>query len=183
MLLRLARKIKESSFTPEIIVGVSRGGWPPARILSDLLDNPNLANVKVEFYVGVAETAEKPSLTQPVSTDVAGKKVLIVDEVADTGKSLQVIHQHLLDRGAEEVKIATIYCKPWSLITPDYYVKMTDRWIVFPWEIRETIKKLVKKCQEKGESIDKELERLVKAGLSKKVVDYLLKDVLEEGKC
>lgn len=183
MLLQLARKIRKSTFSAEVIVGVSRGGWPPARVLSDLLDNPNLANIKVEFYVGVAETRETPSITQPVSMDVSGKKVLVVDEVADTGKSLQVIKHHLINSGVEGVKVATIYCKPWSITIPDYYVKMTDRWIVFPWEIRETIKKLVKKCREKGEPIDREIGKLVNAGLSKKVADYLLKDVLEEAEC
>ncbi len=56
MLLNLAEKIRKNSFKPDIIVGVSRGGWPPARVMSDLMDNPNLANVRAEFYLGVAET-------------------------------------------------------------------------------------------------------------------------------
>ncbi|MDH5460592.1 MAG: phosphoribosyltransferase family protein, partial [Candidatus Bathyarchaeota archaeon] len=75
MLLNLAEKIRKNGFKPDVIVGVSRGGWPPARVLSDLLDNPNLANVKAEFYLGVAETKGEPTLTQPVSVAVAGKKV------------------------------------------------------------------------------------------------------------
>jgi len=94
MLMKIAEKIRNDNFKPDVIVGVSRGGWPPARVLSDLLENPNLANVKVEFYVGVAETKGEPTLTQPVSVNVAGKKVLVVDEVADTGKSLQLIKEH-----------------------------------------------------------------------------------------
>jgi hypoxanthine phosphoribosyltransferase len=183
MLLRLAQEIKCSSFKPEIIVGVSRGGWPPARVLSDLLDNPNLANVKVEFYLGVAETKGEPTLTQPVSVNVAGKKVLVVDEVADTGKSLQLIKEHLVNSGAVEVKIATIYYKPWSIITPDYYAKETSRWIVFPWEVKETIRKIVKKCREKGKPVEDEMEKLVRAGLSRRLVDRFLKEVLGEGDC
>jgi len=181
MLIKLARQIKKSSFKPEVIVGVSRGGWPPARILSDLLDNPNLANVKVEFYVGVAETREEPILTQPVSVDVKGKNVLIVDEVADTGKSLQLIRSHLLEMGAKEVKIATIYHKPWSSVRPDYSVKETSRWIVFPWEIRETIRKLVNKFGSDGEALNKSVEKLVAAGLPRSLVNYFLRDVLEGG--
>ena len=62
MLLDLAEKIFKSGFKPEIIVGVSRGGWPPARVLSDLLENPNLTNVRAEFYVGVAEAKGEPAL-------------------------------------------------------------------------------------------------------------------------
>lgn len=183
MLLRLAEEIRKDSFKPDIIVGVSRGGWPPARVLSDLLDNPNLANVKVEFYLGVAETKDKPTITQPVSVNVKGKKVLVVDEVADTGKSLKIIKEHLTKEGANEVKIATIYYKPWSLITPDYYVKETSCWIVFPWEVKETVRKIVKKCREKGKPLEEEIAELVKAGLSKRLVKRFLKEVLEEESC
>jgi len=183
MLLRLAQEIKKNSFKPDIIVGVSRGGWPPARVLSDLLDNPNLANVKVEFYLGVAETKGEPTLTQPVSVNVVGKKVLVVDEVADTGKSLKLIKEHLAKEGATEVKIATIYYKPWSIITPDYYARETSRWIVFPWEIKETIRKIIKKCREKNKPLEEEMVKLVRAGLSQKLVDRFLKEVLEEENC
>lgn len=183
MLLRLASKIRKNGFEPDIIVGVSRGGWPPARVLSDLLNNPNLANVRAEFYLGVAETKGEPSLTQPVSMAVAGKRVLVVDEVADSGKSLKLVKEHITKQGAEEVKIATIYYKPWSIIAPDYYQKETSCWIVFPWEIKETIRKIVKKCKEKDKSIEEETSKLVKAGVSVELTKRLLKEILEEGNC
>ncbi|MGB9959516.1 MAG: phosphoribosyltransferase [Candidatus Bathyarchaeales archaeon] len=183
MLLRLAQKIRKSSFKPDVIVGVSRGGWPPARVLSDLLDNQNLANVRAEFYLGVAETRGEPTLTQPISVSVAGKKVLVVDEVADTGKSLKLIKEHLAKEGAAEVRIATIYYKPWSIILPEYYAKETSCWIVFPWEVKETIRKIVKKCRETGKPIEDEMARLVKAGLSKRLADRFLKEVLGEETC
>jgi len=180
MLMRIAERIRKDNFKPDVIVGVSRGGWPPARVLSDLLENPNLANVRVEFYVGVAETKGEPTLTQPISVKVAGKKVLVVDEVADTGKSLQLIKEHLQKEGATEVRIATVYLKPWSIITPDYYAKETSRWIVFPWEVKETIRKIVKKCVEQGKPVEKEMEKLVRAGLPKKLVNYFLKEIYGE---
>jgi len=177
MLMRIAERIRKDNFKPDVIVGVSRGGWPPARVLSDLLENPNLANVKVEFYVGVAETKGEPTLTQPVSVIVAGKKVLVVDEVADTGRSLQLIKEHLLKGGAAEVRIATIYLKPWSIITPDYYAKETSRWIVFPWEVKETIRRIVKKCMEQGKPVEREIEKLVRAGLPKRLVNHFLMEI------
>ncbi|MDH5460269.1 MAG: phosphoribosyltransferase family protein, partial [Candidatus Bathyarchaeota archaeon] len=157
--------------------------WPPARVLSDLLDNPNLANVKAEFYLGVAETKGEPTLTQPVSVAVAGKKVLIVDEVADTGKSLKLVKEHVIKEGAAEVKVATVYYKPWSIIMPDYYEKETSRWVVFPWEIKETVRKIVKKCREKGKSVEEETAKLVKAGISAELVRRFLKEILEEEDC
>lgn len=180
MLLDLADKIRESRFKPDIIVGVCRGGWPPARVLSDLLDNSNLANVRAEFYVGVAETKREAVLTQPVSVSVKDKRVLIVDEVADTGKSLKLVKDHIAQQGAAEVKTAAVYYKPWSIIKPDYYEKETSRWIVFPWEIKETIRKLVKKCGETNTSMKLETDKLVKAGIPASLVDRFLKEVLEE---
>jgi hypoxanthine phosphoribosyltransferase len=183
MLQELAEKIRKNGFTPDIIVGVSRGGWPPARVLSDLLGNANLANVRAEFYLGVAETKGEPTLTQPVSMEVDGKKVLVVDEVADTGKSLKLVKEHIIEKGATEVRIATVYYKPWSIVKPDYYEKETSNWIVFPWEIKETVRKIVKKCAEKKTSIEEETVKLVKAGISAELVKRFLKEILEEENC
>lgn len=183
MLLNQAEKIHRNGFKPDVIVGVSRGGWPPARVLSDLLENPNLANARAEFYLGVAETKTEPVLTQPVSAAVAGKKVLIVDEVADTGKSLKLVREHIIRQGAVEVKTATVYYKPWSIVKPDYYEKETVNWIVFPWEIKETIRKIVRKCEEKGIHMEEVIMKLVRAGLSKGLVERFLREIHEEDKC
>jgi hypoxanthine phosphoribosyltransferase len=183
MLLNLAEKIRKSGFKPDIIIGVSRGGWPPARVLSDLLDNPNLANVKAEFYLGVAETKGEPIITQPISTPVTGKKVLVVDEVADTGKSLKLIKKHVIKKNAAEVKTATVYYKPWSIVKPDYYEKETDLWIVFPWETKETIRKIVKKCTREGKSIREETAKLVRAGIPAELATRFLKEISEEENC
>lgn len=183
MLLDLADRIRKNGFKPDIIVGISRGGWPPARVLSDLLSNPNLANVKAEFYLGVAETKGEPCLTQPISMEVTGKRILIVDEVADTGKSLKLVKEHVIEQGATEAKIATVYYKPWSIVKPDYYSKQTSDWVVFPWEIKETIRKIIKKCREKGKPVEKETAKLVKAGISAQLVKRFLNEISEEDKC
>jgi hypoxanthine phosphoribosyltransferase len=178
--LNLAEEIKRCG-RPDIIVGVSRGGWLPARVLSDLLDNPNLANVRAEFYVGVAETKGEPTITQPVSMEVSGKNVLIVDEVADTGRSLELVKKHILKRGASEMKVATLYYKPWSVLKPDFFGKETDLWIVFPWEVKETIRKIMEKIGDQ-ERLTRELRELIKAGVSAKLVDRL-KTQIEEDNC
>ncbi|HID17592.1 TPA: phosphoribosyltransferase, partial [Candidatus Bathyarchaeota archaeon] len=107
MCIKLADKIK-GRFSPDVIVGIARGGWIPARILSDLLENPNVASVRVEFYVDVGKTAETPRITQGVSVPLEGKKVLVVDDVADTGKSLRAVLRYLEELGAKEVKAATL---------------------------------------------------------------------------
>jgi hypoxanthine phosphoribosyltransferase len=183
MLLSLAGKILKNEFKPDIIVGVSRGGWPPARVLSDLLGTANLATVGVQFYVGVAETKRKPTLIQPVSVSVYGRRVLVVDEVADTGKSLKVVKEHIVDQGAAEVKIATVYSKPWSVVKPDYYEKESKCWIVFPWERKETVRDILRKRVKKEASFEKEKTRLVKAGMPAELVDRFLMEIAEEKNC
>jgi len=182
MLLSQAEKIRRSGFKPDVIVGVTRGGWVPARVLSDLLGISSLATVGVEFYLGVAETRNEPVLTQGVSAVVEGKKALLVDDVADTGKSLQLARKHLQQQGTTEVKIATLYRKPSSVITPDFYEKETRSWVVFPWDTKETIRKILEKHGEKSQ-VNVEAAKLVKAGLPKQLVEEFLKETLEAGKC
>ena len=173
-----------SKFRPDIIVGVSRGGWPPARVLSDLLGNSNLASVRAEFYMGIEETKGEPILSQPVSAEVANKRVLVVDEVADTGKSLNLVKKHLIEQGAKEVKIATIYYKQCSIIRPDYYEKETNHWIVFPWEVKETVCKIFKRCNaDNNLSFKEETGKLVTGGIPEKHIKRFAKEIYEEKTC
>jgi hypothetical protein len=179
LVLNLANQIRKSGFKPDVIVGISRGGWPPARIMSDLLENPELANVKAEFYLGMAKTKSEPVITQPVSVSVKGKRVLVVDDVADTGKSLRLVRSHLKEQGATEVKIATIYYKPWSIVTPDWYERETSRWIVFPWERKETVRNVVKRFKSEGKTVEEAKETLIRHGLDRKLVERFLREILE----
>lgn len=181
MLLGQAEKIRESSFKPDVVIAVLRGGWLPARVLSDLLE-AGLGNVSAEFYVGVAETRKAPVLAQSVSVAVAGKKVLVVDDVADSGESLKLVTAHILQQGAKESRIATLYYKPWSAVKPDYYVLETRCWVVFPWEIKETVRKIVEKGSDK-EAVGVVIAKLVKAGLPKLLAEKFLKEVTEERAC
>ena len=178
-LLNLAEKIREDKFKPDVIVGVSRGGWPPARVMSDLLENPEIANVKAEFYLGVAQTKGEPLITQPVSVSVRDKEVLLMDDVADTGKSLRLVRAHLKEKGATEVKIATIYYKPWSVVIPDYYEKETRSWIIFPWERKETIRNIIKRYKKEEKSVEEAKDKLVSSGLDSKLVERFVREILE----
>jgi len=180
MLLALADIIKKDSFSPDVIIGVSRGGWPPARVMSDLLGNIELANIRVEFYRGVAETEDEPVITQPLSMSVEGRKVLIMDDVADTGRSLRLVRDHVEKKKANVIKIATIYYKPWSTIVPDYYVRVTRRWIVFPWERKETVRNLIERCRRNGIPVDEVKRKLAEGGMDKGLIDRFIKEVMEE---
>ena len=180
MLLDLTRKIRNDKFNPDIIVGVSRGGWIPARVLSDLLENPEIANVKAEFYLGVAETKREPIITQSVSVDVKDMKVLVVDDVSDTGKSLRLVKAHLLEQGAKVLKIATLYYKPWSVTMPDYYEKKTRDWIIFPWERKEALRKVVEKFQQSGKSAEDTKQLLTKYGFDPELAERFIRELSED---
>ena len=179
-LLNLAKNIQNDGFKADIIIGVSRGGWLPARVLSDLLENPKLANVTAEFYMGTTQIRRKPIITQAVSVSVKDKKILLVDDVADTGESLKLVNSHLKEDGASEIKIVTIYRKPWSLIVPDYYAKETCLWIVFPWEIKETVRKIVEKYIQQGKTVTNVKEKLISMGLERELVERFIKEIFGE---
>lgn len=163
--VELADRIRDSGFRPDLIIGVARGGWIPARLLSDFLENPNVASVRVEFYIDIGRTSSEPIITQPCSAPVKGRRVLVVDDVADSGRSLSLVKDSLLRQGAEEIRIACLYYKPWSIIKPEYYIKETTSWIIFPHEVKETARKLWKRMRGEGMDPDSIGEELMKIGL------------------
>ncbi len=139
----LAEKIGD--FEPQMIVGLSRGGLVPARIMSDLLGVKEVGILGVTFYKAMGKPADFPKITQELTMDLSGKRVLIVDDVADTGRSLMVAKDYLKRKGAKEIRIATIHYKPNSIFRPDYFVASTSAWIVYPWERREIERELAEK--------------------------------------
>jgi hypoxanthine phosphoribosyltransferase len=177
MLIELAGKVRANGFIPDLLIGISRGGWLPTRVLSDLLENPHIASVGAEFYVGIYEKNREPTLTQPLSVDPFDKKILLVDDVVDTGKSAVLIKSHLAQKGVKEIKLLTLYYKPWSIVKPDFYSKETSDWIVFPWEIKETLRKLLEKCNGKTELVRESTSRLISDGVSKELVERFLKEI------
>ncbi|MBK5134002.1 phosphoribosyltransferase [Candidatus Bathyarchaeota archaeon] len=181
MLINQKEKIRSDNFIPDTIIAITRGGWIPARLLSDLLEVHDLTTIRVEFYLGPSKTREKPILTQKLSKQIAAKKILLVDDVADSGKSLQIAKNHILQKHPTVVKIATLYKKPQSKIEPNYYEKIAKHWIIFPWDIRETSKKIWEQNQNKNSIKNKEME-LIQTGLTKTLIKKFLKEITEENK-
>ncbi|MEM3555376.1 MAG: phosphoribosyltransferase [Candidatus Micrarchaeia archaeon] len=130
---RLAEKVKEK-FKPDCIVGVGRGGWVPAVYLSDRLGVKKLYGVKVDFYEG-ERRGRKPVVSQKLPINKIKGKVLVVDDVADTGETLIVVKKML--ENAKEVKTATLHYKPHSKVKPDFFVQKTKRWIIYPYQTCE----------------------------------------------
>ncbi|MEM0321022.1 MAG: phosphoribosyltransferase [Thermoprotei archaeon] len=135
-LTNVALKLKNGGEEFDAIVGIARGGWIPARILSDFLGVKRLISMQVSSYKDLTKNEVKSwDVYQPAASE---RRVLIVDDVADTGSSLIKIKNELADRGVV-CKTATIYVKPWANYRPDYYYKEVTEWIVFPWEVVETV--------------------------------------------
>ncbi len=138
----IAGMINSDGWVPDVVVGVLRGGVVPARLIADRLGVEDLAVVEVKLYKGVGVRREKPYIRQPLVVNVLDKRVLIVDDVSDTGLTLQVAVNAISMHGPASIRTATLYVKPWTKFVPDYYAVQTDKWVVFPWEREETRREL-----------------------------------------
>ncbi|AEM39615.1 phosphoribosyltransferase [Pyrolobus fumarii 1A] len=141
--MEIAEDVLRDGYKPDIVVGVLRGGIIPAKIVADYIGVKRIATVEVKFYAGIGATREEPVITQPLIENVRGQRILLVDDVADTGKTLAHVASFLNYYGPSEVRTATVYVKPWSMVKPDYYGEETDAWIIFPWERLEMLTELV----------------------------------------
>ena len=130
----LATAIHADGFAPDVVVAIARGGLTVAGALAYALDVKNCGAMNVEFYVGIDERLDVPVVIPPTLdlVDVAGMKVLVADDVADTGYTLKLVREVLLQHVAE-ARTAVLYRKPGSVVDPSYCWKDTDRWIDFPW--------------------------------------------------
>ncbi|WP_193103201.1 phosphoribosyltransferase [Brachybacterium sp. FME24] len=130
----LAQVIADSEFSPEIVIAVARGGLLPAGSLSYALGLKLADAINVEFYTDVHETLPDPVLLAPMldTESIQGKRLLVVDDVADSGRTLALVLDLLREMGAD-ARSAVLYGKSGSVVAPDYVWRRTDDWIVFPW--------------------------------------------------
>jgi hypothetical protein len=138
----LAQTIADDGYEPDIVLSIARGGVFVAGGLAYALDCKNIHLVNVEFYTGVGTTLEMPVMLAPVpnTIDFSDKKVLITDDVADTGKTLKLVHDFCVDAVAE-VRSAVIYEKSQSLVKCEYVWQRTDEWINFPWSVLPPVRR------------------------------------------
>ncbi|MCX8189858.1 MAG: phosphoribosyltransferase [Candidatus Diapherotrites archaeon] len=138
---QLVSQIKSDGFSPDVIIAVSRGGLVPAQIISHELKNNELYVIKVEYYKddivkNGMKTNKKPVIVQKLNKSIKGKKVLVVDEVSDSGATCIAVKNYIERQKPEQVKFLTVHWKPWSKFRPDYFAKEADGWVVYPWSSR-----------------------------------------------
>lgn len=132
----LAQEVAADGFVPDLILSIARGGLFVAGALGYALDVKNLHVMNVEFYTGVDQRLDLPVMLPPVPNvvDLTHKKVLVADDVADTGATLKLVRDFCADHVAD-VRCAVVYEKPASTVKCEYVWKRTDRWINFPWSV------------------------------------------------
>ncbi len=162
--LHVAKQIKAAQLHFDLVVALAKGAWPMSRSLVDYSGIKELASLGVKFYKGINKRLDKPEIYQELPTSVQGKRVLVFDDVADSGESLAFTLDYLRQAGAKDIKTATLFFKPWSVLTPDFYGETTEAWIIFPFEKREMIELLTKNWREQGRSKEEILARYQQLG-------------------
>lgn len=147
---RLGAQIIDSGFRPDFIVGIWRGGSPVGIAVQEMLEHFDIPtdhiSVRTSLYRGIARAGDAVrvhGLGYLVNNLNAESALLIVDDVYDSGRSIQAVIEQLSERTRRNtpsrIKVATPWFKPRNNATgraPDYYLHETDQWLVFPHEIQ-----------------------------------------------
>lgn len=148
---RLARKvgdkINSSGYKPDIIVGLARGGWVLARVLCDLIGVKDLVSIKVEHWGITATPDGTAKIKQELNVDLTGKKVLVVDDISDSGESMRVTLDYIKTLQPSEIKTATLQYLTTSKFKADYIgEELPWYWVIFPWNFTEDMCTIVPKA-------------------------------------
>ncbi len=136
----LAEKIFESGFLPDFLIMLMRGGAPIGIIVHEYFRHRGKDiehnSIKAVSYTSIGVRKQVVFKGLESLQKMQGKKVLIVDDIFDTGKTAEALLKHI--NGGKDVRIASLFFKPKNNLTnikPDYYISETDSWIVFPHEL------------------------------------------------
>lgn len=167
----LFQTIQASGYNPDVIIGVARGGWVPGRLLADFFQIRETINIKVESYNSIGDEPEEAKITQDVTVGIRNKKVLVIDDIADTGESLKVILASIKEKEPAEIRTATLHFKPRSVVIPDYFVTKTEAWVIYPWEYYESIKELFEIFQSQAMDPKQAINHIKGIGIPSQMVD------------
>jgi hypoxanthine phosphoribosyltransferase len=148
---RLADRIRAQGEPPEVLIGVTRGGWVPTRLLSDRLGVRRVVSLRVQHWGVTATPSGAAEVTEELSGPVQGYRALIVDDIADTGESLHLARERVARAGARSVETAACLYITHSKLIPTYFAEEIDRtrwvWIVFPWNYWEDLRTLAERTK------------------------------------
>lgn len=147
---KLASAILANKENPDKIVAISRGGLTLGHLLSDLLQVP-ISTITIQSYTDIQKQGEL-KITGKLQSPIAGQRILLVDDVSDTGKTLKRAVSYLRRFHPKNITTVTLFYKPHSVFRPDYFAKHTSKWILFPYEPTEMIRLITGKLSEAGKS-------------------------------
>jgi len=182
----ISTEIKHSGYEPDIIIALARGGWFAGRVLCDFLGLDDLSSLKVEHYIGTtAIDSGEPYIKYPLSDNVIeGKKVLIVDDIVDTGESMLSAKAYVEGRKPIEVRTASLQYLGSSKIDPDYVGERLEdwAWIVYPWNFMEDMISILAKCMRKDPKKRWSLEDLKHSLYINHAVDPVVFEITQPGR-
>jgi len=158
----LAKRINQSGFRPEVIVAIGRGGYMPGRILSDFLGLMDLTSFKIEHYRG-PEKRRRAVIKYPLNADLRNRRVLLVDDVSDSGETFHLAIDHLRQSGPPaEIRTAVLDHKTVCAYQPDFFARriVKWRWITYPWAITEDIRGFLAWMEPRPATVEAVIERL-----------------------
>ncbi len=143
--LEIISRMKNDGFEPDIIISIARSGLIPASMIAYALGNKELYVIKVDFSKvqkngNNQELNDRPRITQELTKDIHGLKVLVVDEMVVSGSTLKLVSSYMDIKGPAEVRYAVLYKQPWAEFDPNYYGRTIKEWPLYPWkELRNDV--------------------------------------------
>ena len=136
----LAQLVHDDGYRPDLVLSIARGGLLVGAALGYALSVKNTWTMNVEFYTGVEERLDVPMILPPVPelVDLESARMLIADDVADTGETLALVKDFCAGKVAD-VRCAVLYEKSPSIVKCEYVWRRTDLWIDFPWSAEAPI--------------------------------------------
>ncbi|MFH2019655.1 MAG: phosphoribosyltransferase family protein [bacterium] len=171
---KLAKLILAGEKPFDRIIALATGGLTLSRAMKDYLGISKLSSLHISFYDGIASTTKTPIISQSVSTNIEGERVLIFDDINDSGETMKVAKAYLTMHGPKEIVTSSILEKPHTKTPSDYHVLNSTEWIIFPDEIRETITFLYKKWSKQKLSLPSIKSRLMKIGFTNQHLALIL---------
>ncbi len=172
----IADRVRAADHVPSTLVGLTRGGWVPARMLSDRLGVKRIVSLRAQHWGLTATRDGKAVLSEGLSGPVDRDSVLIVDDITDTGESLQLAVEHVSKAGPSRLETAAFLHIGHSSFVPTYFAEEIPRdawvWVVFPWNYWEDLASLAARASQVAPGIDAVRETLrTRCGLDVPRVD------------
>lgn len=176
----VAEKIKISGFHPDFIIGIARGGWVLSRVLCDYLGVKDLISLKVEHWGITATPNGKAQIKYPFNIDLSEKKVLVVDDITDTGESMIVAINYTKGMNPAEIKTAALRHIKGSKFIPDFFGdEISWRWVVFPWNFVEDMCNIIPKVLGSGVEVNN-IKKQLKSNFKIELTEKQILDILNE---